>query len=321
MIILLLKQWREERREWKRVEERKVDPKLTVCEDIAPVDIGMSIHPISPIVHTACDLSALSLSARSPWGSIQQRNHHSQAWSPEKPRRYTSHPFRYPTENYIYKTMTSQQLTVLNQVVQTIQHLYGIGPCTASTTYTSQNCKVQSLHHKCSMPLWATHACFGGSIITTYITYIYLRHAFSFDFHSFTIIFLFFVFVVNEGIALREGGICGRGLEGLEGVWSCLVVSIDRQFSFVLFPNHYNCHCLLYAQPSLPGPLLTASTTPPTSKTHNATGNFHIYNLLTKAVRPIFSDAKECLKVLASREMVISGSQAPHFMMPAHEHT
>jgi hypothetical protein len=40
----------------------------------------------------------------------------------------------------------------------------------------------------------------------------------------------------DEGIAMREGGTCVKGLEGLESVWPCLVLSIDIWFSFVSFP-------------------------------------------------------------------------------------
>lgn len=55
---------------------------------------------------------------------------------------------------------------------------------------------------------------------------------------------------------MREGGTCDSGLAGSEAeevVWLCLVISVDRQFSFVLFSIHSIRRCLLPAQPSIFG--------------------------------------------------------------------
>jgi hypothetical protein len=56
--------------------------------------------------------------------------------------------------------------------------------------------------------------------------------------------------VGNKGVTTREGGTCSRGSEGSVLVWSCLVISVDRQFSFMLFPKQFIHHCPLSTQPS-----------------------------------------------------------------------
>ena len=51
----------------------------------------------------------------------------------------------------------------------------------------------------------------------------------------------FFPFCICEGDKgihyLRKGGTYGRGSECSGGVWLCLVMSLDKQFSFMLFPT------------------------------------------------------------------------------------
>ena len=52
--------------------------------------------------------------------------------------------------------------------------------------------------------------------------------------------FMFHIFIGDEDITMRKGGTCVRGSEGLEVVWCCFVVSLDRLSGFALFSNPFH---------------------------------------------------------------------------------
>lgn len=115
------------RREEERMgREKKSDEFVrTVCEEVQTADINTPVDSVTSICATR-DFSALSSGARNPWRSIQRRNRRFRPRDPRQPLRRTYKPFIHPTNNYTYGH-SSQPVTAQTQVLETVQHPYGIG--------------------------------------------------------------------------------------------------------------------------------------------------------------------------------------------------
>src|SRR6266436_2419460 len=122
---------------------------------------------------------------------------------------------------------------------QPAQHMRHHESCDTFTTVTFCS------HHP--MLMWTVCSCLRYPTtpflsVASHIQYIYITLHFAPTFFPFpcSVFFSFYIFVDNEGIAMREGATCSSGSEGSEAeevVWCCLVISIDRWFGLVLFPS------------------------------------------------------------------------------------
>ena len=133
--IALLKQLREEeRREWRRNENRGEEPSTKMAYKkvenlyINTLNIPNPVVIETPAFHPACNISSLSLGTQNPWSSIQHRNHWFQPCKLHQTTCRTYHSFQHPVDNYKYKSPPPWPPAAKVLVIETVWDPYGIGP-------------------------------------------------------------------------------------------------------------------------------------------------------------------------------------------------
>ena len=80
-----------------------------------------------PAFQPTCNITSLLSGTQNPWGSIHRRNCHFQPHNSRQPKCCTYTPVIYPT-NYTNTHPSSQPVAPQTQILETVQHPYGIGP-------------------------------------------------------------------------------------------------------------------------------------------------------------------------------------------------